>query len=66
MCGSGEATWLTMTDNDSTQLILGPVPVQYHVESYQNPWQPGSFECKETQEAQPGVRIAPAPDVDEC
>lgn len=60
------AVQLTVTNNDSTQLLLWPVPVQNHVESYQHPWQPGSFECEDAQKAQPRVGVAPTPDVDEC
>ena len=36
-----------------------------HIERDQNPWQPGRLEVKYTEKAEPGIWIAPTPDVHE-
>lgn len=59
------ANRLTMTNNDTAKLILRPVSMQHHVESYQDPRQPRSLECEETQKAQPGVGVSTTPDVNQ-
>lgn len=57
---------LTVPNGDPAQLVLGPVTMQHDVECDQYPWQPGSSEGQQSEEAESHVRIPSAPDVYQC
>ena len=54
-----------MANDDPHDLVLGDDAVQDKAEAHEDPWEVRRGEHQQAEEAQPGVRIAPRPDVDE-
>lgn len=54
-----------MPNHHARNLILGHQAVQHQRKRHQHPRQIRRREDQQAQEAQPRVRVAPAPDVDE-
>ena len=63
--GQGTGAQLTMSDDDATDLILRHGPMQDQAERHQHPRQIRRRENEQAEEAQPGLRIPPAPNVDQ-
>lgn len=55
----------TVTDNDTTHLVFGHSAVHDDAEAQQDPGQVRRLEDKQAQEAEQGVGVLAAPDVDE-
>lgn len=54
-----------MTDHNAEQFVLWPVSVQYNAEPDHDEWQPRCLEGQKTNEAQYGIGMPTAPDVNQ-
>lgn len=55
-----------MAYNHAANLIFWHSAVNHKAEGHQHPWEPRRFEHEKAEEAQHGVWVPSAPDVNEC
>jgi len=54
-----------MSNNNAADLILGHAPMQHQTKGHQHPRQVRRRKHQQPQEAQPRLRVAPRPDIDQ-